>query len=83
MEISRGGRLRGVLPIVTAIAVVGNIVNGDLLFRIHDWIRRGCDVEGGGREQECSTTRERRRAGGGCYVKKARRSGPMKAKGRG
>ena len=48
VEISRGGRLGGVLPIVTTIAVVGNIINGDLLFGIHDWIRKGCDVEIGG-----------------------------------
>ena len=49
VETSRGRRLRGVLPIVAAIAVVGNIINGDLFFGIHNWSRRGCDVEGGGR----------------------------------
>ena len=72
VEISRGGWLRGVLPIVTAIAVVGNIINGDLLFGVHDWIGRGCDVEGGGREQECSTTREE---GGGWLLCKEGKEG--------
>ena len=49
VETSRGGRLWGVLPIVTAIAVVGNIINGDLFFGINNCIIRGSDGEGGGR----------------------------------
>ena len=87
VEIPRGGRLGGVLPIVTAVAVVSHIIDGDLLFGIHDWIERDCDVVGGGREQECSTTREERSRGGGCY-KQGKEGGPIlsntgRAKGRG
>ena len=87
VEISRGGRLGGVLPIVTAVTVVSNIIDGNLLFGIHDWIERDCDVEGGGREEECSTTREEER-GAWLLCKEGKEGEPIlsnagKAKGRG
>lgn len=48
LQPSRGDWLRGVFGIATAIAVVGNIIDRDLLFSIHDCGRGCCEVKEGG-----------------------------------
>lgn len=74
------------VSIVTAIAIVGDIVDGNLLFHIHDWEqktlrrpgRRGEVGRVERRDVAHDRKRRRRRVGRrGCYVREARkRCGP-------
>lgn len=50
LQPSRGDWLRGEFGITTAIAVVCHIIDGDLLFGIHDCSRRGGEGKEGGKE---------------------------------
>ena len=82
VKTSSSRRLGLEVSIMTAIAVVGDIIDGDLLFGVHDCSRGCCDVKEGGKEggwgggeEECSTRQE---GGGGrgregCYVREAQK----------
>ena len=50
LETSRGSWLRGEFGIATTVAVVGNIIDRDLFFGVHDCSRRGCETKEGGSE---------------------------------